>query len=112
MKSASRLTSGTIAVVLFGASPGAVAQDRGDVLRGRAFAENTCAACHAVAPGEKYSPVVGVAGLEEIANTPGMTALALTVWFKSPHPNMPNFMLDPNDLDDVIAYIMSLKVKR
>ncbi len=109
---ASRLPSATIAVVLLGLGSGALAQDRGDVFRGRAFAENTCATCHAVAPGEKYSPIVGVAGLEEIANTPGMTALALSVWFKSPHPNMPNFMLDPNDLDNVIAYIMSLKTKR
>jgi hypothetical protein len=31
------------------------------------------------------------------------------VWFQSPHPNMPNLILEPGARDDVIAYIVSLR---
>ena len=34
--------------------------------------------------------------------------MALTVWFQSPHTNMPNLILEPAARDDVIAYIVSL----
>ena len=38
-----------------------------------------------------------------------MTERALAVWLQNPHPNMPNFILPQADMDNVIAYIMSLK---
>jgi hypothetical protein len=38
-----------------------------------------------------------------------MSRMALTVWFQSPHPNMPNLILEPGTRDDVIAYILSLR---
>ena len=38
-----------------------------------------------------------------------MNRMALIVWFQSPHPNMPNLILEPGDRDDVIAYIVSLR---
>jgi mono/diheme cytochrome c family protein len=90
----------------------AIAQERGDRERGRTHAENVCAVCHAIDPGEIHSPVAGLAGFEEIANTRGMTALALKVWFQSPHPSMPNFILAPEEIDNLVAYILSLKEKR
>ena len=51
----------------------------------------------------------GVATFKAIANTPGMTPTALAVWFQTSHPTMPNFILAPEDRDDVIAYIVSLR---
>jgi hypothetical protein len=44
-----------------------------------------------------------------VANTTGMTATALAVWLTTSHPTMPNMVLDPQDRDNVIAYIISLK---
>jgi hypothetical protein len=41
-----------------------------------------------------------------------MTDLALRVWFRSPHPSMPNLILSENQGDDVIAHIQSLKKPR
>ena len=38
-----------------------------------------------------------------------MTATALRVWLQTSHPTMPNIMLAPNDMDNVVAYILSLK---
>jgi hypothetical protein len=35
--------------------------------------------------------------------------MALTVWFQSPHPSMPNLILEPGARDDVITYILSLR---
>ena len=46
---------------------------------------------------------------KEIANTSGMTATALTVWLQTSHPTMPNIILEPNDVSNVVAYILSLK---
>src|SRR6187431_3680 len=38
-----------------------------------------------------------------------MTATALTVWLQTSHPTMPNIILEPNDVSNVVAYILSLK---
>lgn len=50
-----------------------------------------------------------VATFEVIANTPGMTAIALNVWLTSSHRNMPHLILSAQERDDVIAYITSLR---
>ncbi len=49
---------------------------------------------------------------QDIANTPGMTGISLAVILHSVHENMPNFVLTPNERDNIIAYILSLKHER
>ena len=49
---------------------------------------------------------------KQIANTPGMSVTALTVWSRTTHPTMPNLVIDPNDMDDLIAYILSLRERK
>jgi mono/diheme cytochrome c family protein len=87
----------------------ASAQD-GDVAAGRAFAREACITCHVVDPGNA-SPRVVVIGpnFQDIANTKGMTATALRVFLTTSHPKMPNLILTPEDITDVIAYILSLR---
>jgi len=46
-----------------------------------------------------------------IADQPEITPLALSVWFRSPHPTMPNFVLAPDENQNIIAYILSLREK-
>ncbi|MEZ6023007.1 MAG: hypothetical protein R3C16_06255 [Hyphomonadaceae bacterium] len=58
---------------------------------------------------ENVSPVYGAPAFEDVANTPGMTPLALHVWLNSPHPNMPNRIIPPERIDDIAAYIATLK---
>ena len=96
---------------LLGASL-AHAQETGDARRGLLYAQRQCSDCHGVEAGQARSPRGGIATFKDIANTPGMTPMALRVWFQSPHPNMPNLLLDPADRDDVIAYIVSLRDRR
>jgi cytochrome c2 len=90
----------------------AVAQELGDARRGRAYAAVHCASCHAVEPDAAHSPRPGIAAFRVIADTPGMTSLALAVWLQSPHREMPNFIIPARDRDDVIAYILSLRTHR
>jgi hypothetical protein len=41
-----------------------------------------------------------------------MTGLALAVFLRTPHRNMPNLIISDRDRDNVIAYILSLRDKR
>lgn len=85
------------------------AQEIGDAAKGYAFALKHCAECHAVKPGELYSPNPGARNFTSAAMEPGMTGRALAVWLDTSHPTMPNFILHTEDRDNVIAYIVSLK---
>ena len=95
----------------------AMAQPSGDPQAGQAFAEQVCAECHAVLPGQGVltdpDPLpfedAGALAFEDIANTPGVTEMALSAWMVSDHPTMPNILLEDNQLRDLISYILSLK---
>lgn len=76
--------------------------------RGLAHAEDVCAACHAVTPGQD-STNLDAPPFEAIANTPGMTRLALSAWLGSSHPSMPNLIVTPDQADDLWAYLETLK---
>lgn len=78
---------------------------------GRTFASDHCSECHAIKENEALSPNAGAPSFTSVANTPGMTGLALSAWLDTAHPTMPNFILSKQDRDDVIAYIISLKRK-
>jgi mono/diheme cytochrome c family protein len=87
------------------------ADELGNADGGRTYALQTCASCHAVQLQELESPVAEATPFKMIADRPEMTRLALRVFLQSPHPSMPNLMVDGEDADNVIAYILSLKGK-
>jgi mono/diheme cytochrome c family protein len=87
----------------------AAAEDVGDPVMGERLAQDVCVECHAVDPGDTLSLNFAAPPFQDIANQPEITPLALSVWFRSPHPNMPNFVLSPDENQNVIAYIMSLR---
>jgi mono/diheme cytochrome c family protein len=107
MKSLSKY--GLVALFLVTGAPVASAQDLGDAKSGLAYADGVCAECHAVKKGQRASPHERAPAFEVVANSRGMTEMALRVWFQSPHPSMPNLMLTEKLSDDLIAYILSLK---
>ena len=85
------------------------AADMGDPNRGLVYAKKACSECHAVEKGE-VSPDIKAPNFSAIADSPGMTERALVVWLQSSHhATMPNFIIAPDDLDNVVAYIMSLR---
>ena len=83
-----------------------------DPQEGAKWATNVCAQCHAVRPGEPRSPNGRAPTFAELANSPGMTTAALTVALTTPHAGMPMFVLTSEQRQDIIAYILSLKVNR
>jgi mono/diheme cytochrome c family protein len=93
------------------------AQQIGDPEAGFAVAADACVECHDIMPMEGVSPEpntlpfedLEAKPFEEIANTTGVTAMALTAWMQSTHPTMPNLILEDDDLRNVVAYILSLK---
>jgi mono/diheme cytochrome c family protein len=93
--------------VLLFAAPVA-AQEAGEPQAGAAYAKQYCANCHAIAD-EHTSPEHTAPRFKDVANTSGMTATALTIWLQTSHPTMPNIILEPNDMSNVVAYILSLK---
>jgi mono/diheme cytochrome c family protein len=88
------------------------AEQVGNVQDGLAYARAHCGECHGVeATAQDFSPNVDAPDFSVVANTPGMTERALGVWLQTSHPSMPNFIIPPEQRDNVIAYIMSLKSK-
>ena len=86
------------------------AQESGDIQQGRQLAVDVCASCHAVRAGQTRPPLATAPSFQEIADTPGMTAIALSIWLKAQsHPTMPNFVLSSQQVRDVSAYILSLR---
>ena len=80
------------------------------VERGRAFAEGNCARCHAIGP----------AGESPSAKAPEFRLLhrrypvedlteALAEGFRTGHPAMPQFELEPDQIQDLLAYLKSLE---
>jgi mono/diheme cytochrome c family protein len=97
-----------LALVFLGAA--AHAQDAGDAARGRIYAQDTCATCHAVS-GNGSSPNAAAPRFAEIAAVPGMTAIAVNASLQTSHRSMPNLIIPQGDRADVVAYILSLRPK-
>jgi len=92
------------------ASLPAGAQDLpGDPVLGRALASKVCAECHAVERGDRKGELPDPPAFQSLADDAAMTPLALRVFLTTPHANMPNLILTDAEIDDVIAYIHSLK---
>lgn len=105
-----RYLPGAAVLTLAAALPAAaVAQQPGDITKGVDLALRVCANCHGVAAGETVSPVSAAPSFEDIADAPGMTGMALTAFLRTPHRTMPDLILSPAEIDNVVAYILSLK---
>jgi mono/diheme cytochrome c family protein len=83
-----------------------------DTATGKRIAEQDCASCHAIQRGESKSPVERAPSFDAIAALPSTNELALRVFLRTSHADMPNIMLKPDEIDPLIAYIVSLKPPR
>jgi mono/diheme cytochrome c family protein len=79
--------------------------------RGQTLARQMCADCHAIERGRTTSPDAEATPFQVIANTAGMSPLALRAFLYTPHRRMPNIVLNRDDADDIIDYILSLSPK-
>lgn len=81
----------------------------GDVSSGRDLARRICSDCHVVAPDQARPMIGGAPAFQAVARAPATTALSLRVFLQSPHRNMPNLILKPTEIDDLVSYILSLR---
>ena len=87
-------------------------QERGDRVRGLAYAEANCAECHEVRAGHFDSPLSDAPAFQDIANATGMSAIALYPFFRTAHRDMPNLVVPPDDITDLTAYLLSIRRHR
>jgi mono/diheme cytochrome c family protein len=102
--------AGLTAVVLLLAPINAHARGPGNPQRGRVLAEGFCTSCHGIDASSGPSTNLRAPPFTQLAQTPGMTAIALRAALQTSHKTMPNLMLRKRDREDVIAYILSLKI--
>lgn len=84
---------------------------KADAARGQALSQQWCSQCHAVRPAEASANPKAPA-FAAIAAEPSATEFALRTFLRVPHPTMPNFILKPDDIDDIVGYIISLKPQK
>ena len=86
-----------------------------DPAAGAQIAKSRCAACHVV-EGEGPPPArkTQAPSFSAIANGPNISRSFLDSWLSAPHPGhgMPNFFLTHTEVQDVSAYIFSLRAAR
>ena len=98
-----------LAAIPLTAGPALAQEAPVDPAAGRVLAEELCAACH-VMPG--VVPRIGVPGaspFQALAADPAVTGLTLHAYLRTQHPPAPTFVLNEAQLNDVIAYILSLR---
>lgn len=81
----------------------------GDTFSGRNLALRICSDCHVVAAGQARPATDGAPTFAAISRDPAVTALSLHVFLQSSHTNMPNIILSPSEIDDLVSYILSAR---
>ena len=100
-----------IALTLICLPAGLSAQEIGDTVAGERLARNWCSSCHVVGPGAEQGTSNGAPTFAAIARMKSTTPMALTVFLQTPHGRMPDLHLSRGEIDNLIAYIISLKPK-
>ena len=93
-------------------SGAALGAEPGDSARGLSYAKKFCAGCHGVEAKDQSSPNSEAPTFKGVANSTGMSSTALTLWMQKPHlhHSMPEVVVPIEDRENLIAYILSLKV--
>lgn len=117
-----RLIAAALSCLLAFTGPGALAQgalrqlaqEGGPAARGAQLAAQICAPCHDVGAGSGQGSGQGsgkslgaAPSFRAIAAAPGMNERALAVFLRTPHAQMPDIILAPDEIEALAAYVMS-----
>jgi mono/diheme cytochrome c family protein len=80
----------------------------GAAAHGKAMAETWCSACHLVSSEQTHTNA-DVPTFSSIAQRLPTDADVLAAFIANPHPPMPNMGLSRQDIQDLLAYIATLK---
>jgi len=79
----------------------------GDAKMGRVLAEHWCMSCHAgtgsAAASDSAPPFIA------LMRRTDRTREGLRTWLTNPHAPMPNLSLTRNEIDDLVAYLFTLR---
>ena len=81
----------------------------GDPAVGGKLAREVCATCHIVSDDQLVDPDVGAPTFVEVVADPSVSELSLRAFLQTSHATMPNLILTPEETDDIIAYILTLR---
>jgi cytochrome c len=98
-------------VLLLGQAVAYAEGDRVDTSRGQAYARAWCSACHAVGRGEATEAFSTAPSFQSLADNPELTEIALRAFLRTAHKTMPSVILQPDEADDVVTYILNLRHK-
>ena len=79
-----------------------------DPVAGRNLAGKWCAECHGIRA-DRLSPNLAAPTFPELAAEPSITEYSLRALLRSPHETMPHITFSPEEMDDIVDYILSLK---
>lgn len=100
----------TLGMTLAALQPLSAQSPRGNAESGRLYAINWCTECHSIEPETaglgRFAP-----DFMAVAKSPSTTTFSLRASLRSDHVRMPSFVLKPAEVDDLVAYILSLRRK-
>jgi mono/diheme cytochrome c family protein len=95
-------------ILLLGPAAALAQVPTGDPAEGGKVAKTWCSNCHVI-DNNPTSAGDTVPSFPAIANHTATTALSLQAFLQTPHGQMPNFQLSRQEIDDVVAYILTLR---
>jgi len=93
---------------LLASAPPAGCQTVASVARGQEIAERACAGCHGLSGTGATIEGTPPPSFRSIAARPNVTPQRLAAFIMTPHRPMPGIDLSLADVNDVVAYILSL----
>jgi mono/diheme cytochrome c family protein len=85
------------------------AQHVPDASAGSQLAQRWCSNCHVVGQSQGRGTSTGAPPFAAVAEMPSTTAMSLRAFLMTPHGRMPDLHLTRDEIDDVSAYILSLR---
>jgi len=94
---------------LLAAALAATASQAGDIAVGFKRAKEVCAKCHVVAKGVGGGGTDGAPPFATIPNQLKRSGAQIKTFLSRPHGRMPDFVMTRQEIDDLTAYILSLR---
>ena len=94
---------------LLAAALAATTSQAGDIAAGFKHAKEVCAKCHVVAKGIGGGGTDGAPPFATIPNQLKRSEAQIKTFLARPHGRMPDFVMTRQEIDDLAAYIMSLR---
>lgn len=82
-----------------------------DLAAGELLANKWCAECHAVRA-DRRGPNPSAPTFPELAAEPSITKYSLRALLRTPHETMPQITFTPDQIEDIVNYILSMKPRR